>query len=274
MSIAVDAPASPAPVPHVLSVRGLPAERIPTRRLVGVELRKMFDTRSGFWLITGGAILAAVATVAIVLFASDDDLAYGAFAAAIGMPLSVLLPMTAILAVTSEWSQRTGLATFTLVPHRGRVIRVKLAATLLVGAASIVLAFAIGALGNVIGSQIAGIPMTWDMSAGHVATIFVANGLGMLAGFTLGVLIRNSPGAIVAYFVYALVLPAALGALASAQPWFRDLQGWVDFQFASTRLYDEHVAGQDWAHLGTSGLIWLVVPLAIGLRLVVRSEVK
>lgn len=271
MSIAVDAAAAARPT---LSVRGLPAERIPTRRLVGVELRKMFDTRSGFWLITGGGILAAMATVVTVLFAPDDQLAYGAFAAAIGMPLSVLLPMTAILAVTSEWSQRTGLATFTLVPNRGRVIGVKLAATLLVGAASIALAFSIGALGNVIGSRIAGVPLTWDVSPGHAATIFLANGLGMLMGFTLGVLIRNSPGAIVAYFVYGLVLPAAFGALASVQSWFRDLQGWVDFQFASTRFYEENVAGQDWAHLATSGLIWLGIPLAIGLRLVVRSEVK
>lgn len=272
MSIAVDTTA-PAAVP-ALSVRGLPADRIPTRRLLEVELRKMFDTRSGFWLITGGAIIAAIATIATVLFAPDADLAYGAFAAAIGMPLSVLLPMTAILAVTSEWSQRTGLSTFTLVPHRGRVVGVKLAATLIVGAASIALAFAMGALGNVVGSRIAGVPLTWDISIGHAATIFVADGLGMLMGFTLGVLIRNSPGAIVAYFVYALVLPAAFGALAATQPWFRDRQGWVDFQFASTRLYDDALAGSDWAHLGTSGLLWLVIPLAIGLRLVVRSEVK
>ena len=30
----------------------------------------------------------------------------------------------------------------------------------------------------------------------------------------------------------------------------------------------------DWAHLGVSGLVWLVVPLAVGLVLVMRSEVK
>ena len=248
--------------------------RIPTGRLVAVELRKMFDTRSGFWLVTGGAIIAAVATVAIVVFAPDEDLTYSQFAAAIGMPLTVFLPMTAILAVTSEWSQRTGLATFTLVPDRGRVVRAKAAATLVVGVASILLAFAIGALGNVVGSRIAGVPLTWDIPAGQVATIFVADALAMLMGFTLGVVLRNSAGAIVAYFVYGLVLPAAFGALAGAQGWFRDLQGWVDFQFSSTRLYDEHVGAVDWAHLATSGVLWLAIPLAIGLRLLARSEVK
>ncbi len=37
----------------------------------------------------------------------------------------------------------------------------------------------------------------------------LGNVLGMLFGFMLGVLIRNSAGAIVAYFVYTFVLPTA-----------------------------------------------------------------
>ena len=39
--------------------------------------------------------------------------------------MTIILPMIAILSVTSEWSQRSGLTTFTLVPHRGRVILAK-----------------------------------------------------------------------------------------------------------------------------------------------------
>lgn len=271
-----EAPMSTAVIERPVSkspVRGLRSdEPIPTTRLIGVELQKMFDTRSGFWLLAGGALLSVVATV-ITVFA-DPDLSYGGFAAAIGAPLSIVLPMAGILAVTSEWSQRTGLSTFTLVPHRGRVVTAKLAATLLVGVASIALAFAVGALGNIAGSALMGQDTVWDISFGNALTIFLADGLGMLMGFMLGVLIRNSPGAIVGYFVYALVLPAAFGALAAFQDWFHDLQGWIDFQFSSTRLYDAGMTGTDWAHLGVSGLIWLVIPLAVGLRLVVRSEVK
>ena len=249
-------------------------EAIPMTRLVGVELSKMFNTRSGFWLMTSVGITAAIATIATILFAPDDELSYGSFAGAVGFPMSVILPMIAVLAITSEWSQRTGLTTFTLVPHRGRVINAKLAATLLAGVASIAVAFAVGALGNVIGSSIAGVDITWDISLGNAATIFLADGLGMLMGFTLGILIRSSAGAIVGYFVYALVLPAALGTLASFQSWFADRQGWFDFQFSSTRLYDGGLAASDWAHLGVSGLFWLVIPLAVGLRLALRSEVK
>ena len=270
MSTAVlQAPAVAAPARRLRST-----EPIPMSRIVGVELRKMFDTRSGFWLLTGIGIASAVATLATILFVPDDDLSYGAFGAAVGMPMSVILPMVAILAVTSEWSQRSGLSTFTLVPHRGRVIGAKLAATLIVGVASITIALAVGALGNVAGSAIVGIDRTWDMSLGEIAQIYLADALGMLMGFMLGVLIRNSPGAIVAYFVYALVLPAAFGTLAAFQDWFADIQGWIDFQFSSTRLYDMNMLGEDWAHLATSGVIWLVLPLAVGLWAVLRSEVK
>lgn len=247
-------------------------EPIPTGRIIGVELQKMFDTRSGFWLLVGGALVSVIATI-ITAFA-DPNLSYSAFAASIGAPLSIILPMTGILAVTSEWSQRTGLTTFTMVPHRGRVIGAKLVATILVGIASIAIAFSVGALGNVVGSAIAGQNTVWDISFGNALTIFLADGLGMLMGFMLGVLIRNSPGAIVGYFVYALVLPAAFGALAAFQAWFRHAHGWVDFRFASGQLYDGGLTGTEWAQLAVSGLIWLVLPLAVGLFTLRRSEVK
>jgi len=247
---------------------------IPMSRIVGVELRKMLDTRSGFWLMMSVGIIAVLATAATLIFAPRDELSYGSFAGAIGVPMTIILPMIAVLAVTSEWSQRTGLTTFTLVPHRGRVIAAKVGATLLVGVISIAIAFAVGAVGNMAGSAIAGVPTTWDISLGNAATIFLGDALGMLMGFTLGVLIRNSPGAIVGYFVYALVLPIALEPLAAYQHWFRDHRGWLDFNFASTALYDGGLSGTEWAQIAVSGLFWLVLPLAIGLRLVLRSEVK
>src|ERR1700752_997111 len=99
---------------------------IPMSRIVSVELRKSFDTRSGFWLLASVGILAVLATGATILFAPDSAITYDSFGAAIGVPLAIILPMIAILSVTSEWSQRTGLTSFTLVPHRGRIIRAKL----------------------------------------------------------------------------------------------------------------------------------------------------
>ena len=129
---------APAPIPFV--------------RLLKVELVKMFDTRAGFWLMVGIAATALIATVSVILFAPDSAMTYDNFGAAIGVPMTLLLPVMAILSVTSEWSQRSGLTTFTLVPHRSRVIWAKMVVAMAVGAVSIGVALAIGALGNLVGA--------------------------------------------------------------------------------------------------------------------------
>lgn len=258
--------------------QALPAQethhRVPMTRLVTLELRKMFDTRSGFWLMAGIAITAVLATGAVIAFGPDDALVYSTFATAIGFPMAVILPMVAILSVTSEWSQRSGLTTYTLVPRRGRVIAAKAAASVIVGVVSMALAFAVGAVGNLVGTAIAGTDLVWDMSFTDAVFVVLANVLGLLVGFMLGVLIRSSAGALVAYFVYSLLLPSLFGVLAATQAWFRDLQPWVDFNLAQAALFDGAPSAQQWAHLGTAGTIWLVAPLVVGLVLVLRSEVK
>lgn len=247
---------------------------IPLSRIVAVEARKSFDTRSGFWLLASIGILSVLATTAVILFAPEDELTYETFATAFGFPMAVILPMIAILSVTSEWSQRNGLTSFTLVPHRARVIGAKALVALGVGVVSMLLAGAIGAVGNVVGTAITGTDTTWNVSLREFSYIVLANIIGMMVGFMLGVLIRNSAGAIVTYFVYSLLLPTITAVLAQAQDWFADIQGWVDFNFAQGALFEGSMGGREWAQLGVTGLFWLLIPLAIGLWTVLRSEVK
>ena len=264
------AAAPPAVVPPA---RTAPA-RIPLGRIIGVEMRKMFDTRSGFWLMASIVITSVLATAAIIVFAPDDQLTFDNFAAAIGAPMTVILPMIGILAVTSEWSQRSGLTTFTLVPHRGRVLRAKFLAATAVGVVSMFVALVVGVLGTLAGSAIAGVDAVWDVSAAHFTLIVLGSVLGMLFGFMLGLLIRNSAGAVVTYFVYTLVLPPLLGLLAANQKWFADLQPWVDYGFAQRPLFDGSVSSQQWQHLAVSGGLWFLLPMALGLFIVRRAEVK
>ena len=152
-----------------------------------------------------------LATAAVIIWAPDEAITQNTFSTAIGMPLSVVLPIIAILSVTGEYSQRTGLTTYTLVPWRGRVMSAKLVATLLVGVVAMFLALAVGALGNLVGSAITGLDAVWDITLAQFGNIVLANVLGMLMGFMLGVLFRSSAAAIVGYFVYSFVLPVAFG---------------------------------------------------------------
>ncbi|KAB7745455.1 ABC transporter permease subunit [Nostocoides sp. F2B08] len=250
------------------------AARIPLTRIVGVELRKMFDTRAGFWLMASIVITSLLATAALIVFAPDDALTFDNFAAAIGAPMTVILPMIGILAVTSEWSQRSGLTTFTLIPHRGRVLGAKFLAALVVGIVAMFIALVVGTLGTLLGSVVTGLDPVWNATVSEFALIVVGSVLGMLFGFMLGVLIRNSAGAIVAYFVYTLVLPPLLGLLASTQQWFADLQPWVDYGFAQAPLFNGTVTSEQWQQLAVSGTLWFLIPLAVGLVIVRRSEVK
>lgn len=247
---------------------------IPFRTVLGVELRKMFDTRSGFWLMASIVITSVLATAAIIVFAPHDQLTFDNFAAAIGAPMTVILPMIGILAVTSEWSQRSGLTTFTLVPHRGRVLGAKFLAAIAVGVVAMLIALVVGVLGTLVGSAIAGVDPVWNVTAAHFGMIVLGSVLGMLFGFMLGLVIRNSAGAIVTYFVYTLVLPPLLGLLAANQKWFADLQPWVDYNYAQRPLFDGSLSSQQWQHLALGGALWFLLPMAVGLLIVRRAEVK
>jgi hypothetical protein len=252
------------------------AHRVPLMRVTKVELRKMFNTRSGFWLIASIAISAVLATAGVILWAPEGQLTYSTFATAIRFPVVIILPLIAILAVTSEWSQRTGLTTFTLMPHRGRIITAKAISSVLIAIAAMALTFAVGALGNLLGAAVTGSTLVWDVTLTQCLYYVLGMVLSLLIGFMLGVLIRSSTGAIVAYFILTFLVPTVLGLLATSQQWFHDLQPWVDIQFAQAGLFvfDQSLTAEQWAQIAVTGLTWLVVPMAVGLWFVMRAEVK
>ncbi len=247
---------------------------VPLIRLVGVELRKSFDTRSGRWLLASLGLAAVLTTGAIIAWAPAEQLTYSQFTLAIGVPMTVILPIIAVLSVTSEWSQRSGLATFTLVPHRGRVLLAKAIAAVLVTLPATAAAFGVGALGNVTGAALAGVPVVWDQGVVDVAYFALGQTLLLLVGFMLGALIRNSSGAIVAYMIYGFVAPGLLAFLAFSQAWFADARPWLDPKYNQDALLRGDLTGDQWSHLAVTSVVWLVVPLVVAVVNVLRSEVK
>ena len=261
------------------TIEAAPARRIvrpiPTTRLVKIELRKMFNTRSGSWMLISIGVLSPISAGSLLIFGLDSDVTYQNFVRASGFPMSVILPMIAILGVTSEWSQRSGLTTFTLVPSRGRVIGAKAIATLLVGLGAVSVAFAVGALGNVVGSALAGVDTVWDISLSMAPQMVLYNLVGMAFGFALGVVLRNSAAAIVGYFVVSLVLPGILALLAQVRSRFADLQPWIDWNYTQVALLEGATnTVKEWAMLASTTMIWIVIPLVVGLLSLRRSEVK
>ncbi len=247
---------------------------IPMRRIVVVELRKSFDTRAGLWLLASVALASLLTTGAVIAWGPDEDFTYSTFTTTIAFPMSVILPIIAALAVTAEWTQRSGLTTFTVVPHRGRIMLGKTIGLALVAVPATALAFAVGAGGNVVASWISGNETVWDHDVSAGPYVLLSLTLALAMGLACGTLIRNSAGAIVAFFVFSFVLPPLFGLLAMTQDWFRDVRPWVDLDFQLAELLRGSFDAEQWGQLAATSGLWLVLPAAVGMWTLVRSEVK
>ena len=135
-------------------------------------------------------------------------------------------------------------------------------------------AFSVGALGNVLGVVTGGAPAVWDQGWSDVASFALGQTLLLLVGFTLGALVRSSSAAIVAYMVYGFVVPGLLAFLALNQEWFADARPWVDPKYSQDALLRGGLTADQWPQLAVTTLVWLVVPMAVAVVNVLRSEVK
>ncbi|WP_076261303.1 ABC transporter permease [Intrasporangium flavum] len=246
-----------------------PTTGVPFTRLVHVELRKMLDTRAGRWLLIGIAAIIAVA-LTIMFFNNGGQHSFGDYLQATTMPMAIILPVVGILAVTSEWSQRTGLVTFGLEPRRIRVAWAKLVSALGVGVGAFALAVALAGIAHQAAITFRGIDADWSIgglvllgAAGYVL-------LGVAQGVGFGMLFKNTPAAIVVYFV----LPTAWSILGSMVSWLRTASEWLDMNQTMNPLFQGSLTGEQWTHLGASVALWVVLPLAVGIWRLTRSEVK
>ena len=233
-----------------------------TTRLTAVELRKATDTRAGFWLqlATAGFTLAAV--VILLLVDKSETTLEDVLSVAV-QPAGVLLPIVGILLVTSEWSQRTALITFTLVPERLPVLAAKVVASVLIALAATVAAIAV----SLLGAAVAGAGFT--LSAAMLGQMAVYTLTAMLTGVALGALLQTSAPAIVASFA----APLAITALASI-PQLKSSLIWIDQARTLGPLTDDTLSATEWAHAGTTLIAWLAIPLAIGAWRLVRGEIR
>jgi ABC-2 type transport system permease protein len=239
-------------------------------QLVRVELRKTYDTRAGFWLLLVIA-LAAVAVVTLMgVFADDPDRNLASYLSATQFPVAFLLPVLGILAVTSEWSQRTAMTTFTLVPRRSRVLVAKLVATVLLALAAIAATLVAAALANLATIVFTDAPASWSLEGDLLPGIVLVQVVNIVVGVAFGLMLLSSPLAIVLYFV----LPSIFGIIVSLVDALDWVQRWLDLNSTTTPLYDGTMASENWPRLATSLALWLALPLVIGWFRVQRSEVS
>ena len=251
------------------------AQSIPMSRLIRVELRKLVDTRAGFWVAASVALIAAIVAVAMLISNRNDPsaLTFGQFFTTMNIPTGIILPVMSILLVTSEWGQRTALTTFTMEPRRERIVIAKLVTAVIAAIAAVVVSLMLAAVATVVaGIAFANTDGSWSFGAASLVNSVTLQLFGMLLGFAFAALILNTPGAIVAYFA----LPTAFAIVTQLVPWFSDHLGqWVDIGLTNAPFQSgDWASGGEWAKLIVSGVIWIGIPMVVGVTRIVRSEVK
>ena len=244
------------------------APAVPLTRLIPVEMRKLADTRSGMWLLIVIA-LASVATGLILLLAApDEEQTFSGFFTFAQLPAGILLPVLGILSMTSEWTQRTALTTFTLVPQRGRVIVAKLAAAVVIAVLAALSAFAFAAVFNLIAGP-AGGDASWSITWQLVLQCVALQVLYVLMGSAFGALLMNSPVAIVTFFA----LPMVWTILGETVKSLKTAAGWLDINLTTVPLTAGTMTAGEWGRLGVSVAVWVLLPLILGTVRVLKREV-
>ena len=243
-----------------------PDVRPPLSRLTRVELRKMVDTRSGFWLQLS-VLALTVLVVAITLIAGhESDFTFRNILGNALVPAGILLPVVGILLVSSEWSQRTALVSFALVPERVRLIAAKVLAGVVLGLIAFAFAAVVAALGTALASP--DIAHVWTFPVGLVGQDVIYVVTAMVIGVAFGAALQASAPAIVLYFG----LPAAIGALESIHA----IHGTVEwFSSGSLEWLTQNLlSGHEWAQVLVTLCLWMVLPLAIGTWRVTRRDLN
>ena len=234
-------------------------------RLVAVELRKMVNTRAGFWLQVAMVALTVVVVVVRLLVGDAADHTFESVLDAGLQPAAILLPVLGILLVTSEWSQRTGMITFALVPVRSRVLGAKVVASLVLAVAMLAMSVGVVAVGVLVASPGDG---AWSDVVPLIGQSAVYLTTGMVVGVAFGAILLAPSPAIVLRFA----LPTAWMAVVSL-PVFSGVAPWVDNARAVGQMTAEVMSATQWAHAGTSLAIWMVLPLLIGAWRITRRGV-
>ncbi|MET8338654.1 hypothetical protein ABZV14_00835 [Streptosporangium canum] len=240
---------------------------IPFHRLLSVEARKLFDTRSSK-IMTVVLIVLVLASIIGRGVVSGPKLHTLIGTAGIGF--GTLLPVLGILTVTAEWSHRTALTTFTLEPRRRRVLAAKCLPPLITAVVASLFAMLVAVPVTAVVAAVQDVPATWEVSPLALLGWTGTNVLVVATGLAVGMLLLNAPAAIV-ICLSTPILWALVGKLGATG---KVLTEWFDLNTTATPLTTGDMTGGDAARLTVSTIFWIVIPMTAGVVRVIRKEVN
>lgn len=257
------------------SASTLPADARPSLgRLVGVELRKLVDTRAGIATLAVATLLAGATAAGQTLRGLPTSVLDVALMALLFAPY-FLVGIAAAL-VTGEYTHGSALGTYALVPRRSRVLRAKAVAVVVLAVCVGVAAAAGGALVSAVAPALGAGPVSWDVAApdgaGGAGLRAVVGLAGLvvapLIGWALAMATRSLAVTLALFLVWPMVATLVGGlspAAARVLEWTRP-----DTIYALSDGVTSVAAGRTVTGL----LLWLVLPAVVGLVRLTREEIR
>lgn len=236
-------------------------------KLVAIELRKSVNTRSGRFLILGIIAVALAALTWQLTHLNDGKQAFEGYLGATSTGVMLLLPVIGVMAMTSEWTQRTALTTFTLSPRRIRVQLAKFASAIVLSAVVLSVTNVLALAGTAIGGSISGDGASYAGIGGALAGAYLTAALNVVMAAAFGALIAQTAVALLVFFI----APTAWGLAGPAL--FKDNADYLDVFGAFGRIAERDLHGMVPQTL-TALTVWIVLPTIVGLWASSRREVK
>jgi ABC-type transport system involved in multi-copper enzyme maturation permease subunit len=262
-------PASAVPAKHRAAVATTlpPARGQSFLRLVTTELRKSVNTRSGRVLILAILALAVAALTWQLTHMEPGKSAFDSFLAASSTGVQLLLPVIGVMAMTSEWTQRTALTTFTLSPRRVRVQLAKFVSAIVLSVVVLTVTNVLALAATALGGATSGNGATYAGMGDSLAGAYLSITLGVVMGAAFGAVIAQTAVAILVYFIAPTAWSLAGPAL------FKSNADWLDVFGAFGRIAERDLHGMLPQTLTAIG-VWIVLPTIVGLWASSRREVK
>ncbi|MEV3987037.1 hypothetical protein [Nonomuraea sp. NPDC049758] len=241
---------------------------VPFGRLLRVETRKLFDTRSSMIITAVMAVLAVAMVVGRATVLTGPPKLF-TLAGSAAVPLGILLPVLAVLTMTGEWSHRTALTTFALEPRRARVVAAKCLPALGMTVVACLFALVAAVPATAVTAAVRGVDPSWHVAPGTVAGWIAVMVLLTAQGLATGLLLLNAPAAIVVCMA-GTALWSFVAQLGEAG---KTLAAWLDLNTTTGPLLGDGWTWDSGARLTTSVLAWIIVPGGLGILRVVRKDV-
>jgi hypothetical protein len=237
-------------------------------RLLGnltyAELRKLADARGTRWFI--GAIITtvlALTTLPVAFSRGEERVSAAALVEMSQLPLTLGLPILAMIVAASDWHAGIIGWSFVVVPQRSRILAAKILATVCIAAIAAVIVLTWAVCVAAVAAAATGRSADYSISTDSLSS-FGALAATTLSAFSIASLTLSVIVSIVVLLTGEAIVSLALSQVAPS------VVPWATMSFPELGM----ASPSDWAQFACGALLWVGLPLLAAFIRQTRMEVR